>query len=93
MACLRAGLRRAGARKCRNTPIDAMWKAWQARRLNPDVSWKDPTSGKSFPLLSLWPSYIVQLPYFTSHSFNSDDKWSEKGSGPCPGSDWAAGPD
>ena len=27
------------------------------------------------PLLSDWPSYIVQLPYYAAHSFNSDPVW------------------
>ena len=33
-------------------------------------------SGTVYPLLSMWPSYIVHLPYFSTSSFNSDPTWS-----------------
>jgi hypothetical protein len=46
-----------------------MWTAWQGRRLHPDLSYD------GHPLLSNWPSYIVQLPYYAAHSFNSDPVW------------------
>ena len=51
-------------------PLAKMWKAWQGRREHPDLSYHD------YPLLSDWPSYIVQLPYYAAHSFNADAKWS-----------------
>jgi hypothetical protein len=55
---------------CENTPIENMWKAWQGRRQHPTMSYE------GYPLLSYWPSYIVQLPYYSSYSFNADEEWS-----------------
>jgi len=47
-----------------------MWARWQGRKTLPNFSYRN------FPLLSDWPSYIVQLPFFSSSSFNSDAAWS-----------------
>jgi hypothetical protein len=58
------------AGKCSNKPIERMWTAWQGRREHPNDSYK------SYPLLSYWPSYIVQLPFYASHAFNNDSEWS-----------------
>ena len=79
-----------------------MWEAWQKRRLSPIHSYTAGT-GKTYPLLSMWPSCasplfsahaqefpptkcghlclracadIVQLPYYSAGSFNSDPKWT-----------------
>eukprot|EP00928_Gymnodinium_smaydae_P054583 TRINITY_DN38329_c0_g1_i1.p1 TRINITY_DN38329_c0_g1~~TRINITY_DN38329_c0_g1_i1.p1 ORF type:complete len:566 (-),score=33.34 TRINITY_DN38329_c0_g1_i1:160-1857(-) len=54
---------------CPNRALDRMWQAWQGRRFHPKISYE------GFPLLSLWPSYIVHLPFYASHSFNSDSVW------------------
>eukprot|EP00927_Polykrikos_kofoidii_P040306 TRINITY_DN34489_c0_g1_i1.p1 TRINITY_DN34489_c0_g1~~TRINITY_DN34489_c0_g1_i1.p1 ORF type:complete len:594 (-),score=51.23 TRINITY_DN34489_c0_g1_i1:164-1945(-) len=61
---------------CPNTAIEKMWTAWQERRLHPDHSYKPTSTGQRYPLLSLWSSYIVQLPFYASGSFNSDLHWS-----------------
>ena len=37
-----------------------------ARRLHPDDSYQ------GYELLSMWSSYLVQLPYYMVHTFNSD---------------------
>ena len=47
-----------------------MWAAWQGRRQHPDLSYH------GHALLSDWPSYIVQLPYYAAHSFNADATWT-----------------
>ena len=64
----------AGA--CANKPIARMWEAWQKRRLRPVHNYTSPSTGTVYPLLSMWPSYIVHLPYFSTSSFNSDPTWS-----------------
>jgi len=46
--------------------IEAMWVAWNDRKMHPNAQYY----GK--PLLSRWSSYIVQLPYYMAHPFNSD---------------------
>ena len=56
--------------RCENVPIGQMWTAWQQRRLAPDLSYQ------GYSLLSLWPSYIVQLPFYAAGSFSSDAHWS-----------------
>jgi hypothetical protein len=43
-----------------------MWEAWQGRRSAPDFSY----GGEA--LLTLWPSYVTQLPFYLVHPFNSD---------------------
>ena len=55
---------------CKDKPIENMWNAWQSRRLHPNLAYH------GFPLLSDWPSYIVHLPFYSSHSFNTDANWS-----------------
>lgn len=55
---------------CADPAIEAMWTAWQGRRLHPMTAYR------SHPLLSTWSSYIVHLPFYSSHSFNADDSWS-----------------
>lgn len=47
-------------------PIRDMWTSWQARRIHTDTEYD------GHPLLSLWSGYIVHLPFYTVHSFNSD---------------------
>lgn len=49
-----------------NPALDTMWERWQGRRTKPNMAYK------GFPLLSDWPSYIVQLPFFAAGSFNDD---------------------
>jgi hypothetical protein len=62
--------------QCENKDIEQMWRKWQGRRLHPDVSWTDISTTKSYDLLSLWSSYIVHLPFYATHSFNSDPHWT-----------------
>merc|ERR1712187_641707 len=57
------------AGQCENSALDRMWQAWQGRREHPNIAYQ------GVPLLSLWSSYIVHLPYYASHSFNSDPTW------------------
>lgn len=57
------------AGECPNQALDAMWQAWQGRRNHPNIDYQ------GMPLLSLWSSYIVHLPYYSSHSFNADPVW------------------
>eukprot|EP00051_Salpingoeca_urceolata_P031317 m.11159 g.11159 ORF g.11159 m.11159 type:complete len:595 (-) comp3945_c0_seq1:13-1797(-) len=54
------------AGQCTNKAIERMWNAWQGRRHHPNLSYQ----GNN--LLSLWSSYLVQLPFMVAHSFNSD---------------------
>ena len=64
------------ADECANKPIGRMWAAWQKRKHLPIHNYTAP-DGTVYPLLSMWPSYIVHLPYFSTNSFNSDPTWSE----------------
>eukprot|EP00966_Prymnesium_polylepis_P049594 1147938-Prymnesium_polylepis.1 len=52
---------------CAHAAAEAMWAAWQGRRLHPNAV--APVGG--YRLLSLWSGYLVQLPYYTS-PFNAD---------------------
>lgn len=54
---------------CPAPQLEAMWEAWQGRRTAPNFAYA------GLPLLSDWSSYIVHLPYYASHSFNSDPLW------------------
>eukprot|EP00056_Hartaetosiga_gracilis_P001167 m.42602 g.42602 ORF g.42602 m.42602 type:complete len:594 (+) comp10524_c0_seq3:58-1839(+) len=60
---------RAG-KSCNNTAVATMWEKWQGRRLHPNVAYK------SHPLLSLWSCYLVHLPYYLVHPFNSDSEYN-----------------
>lgn len=55
--------------QCKNKPIEQMWTAWQGRRFRPNFFF----AGES--LLTLWPAYALQLPYYLTHPFNSDATW------------------
>lgn len=61
MAC---GEQPAG--ECDNKAIETMWHRWQGRRQHINT-WYG-----SHPLLSIWSAYLVQLPFFMVHAFNSD---------------------
>lgn len=52
--------------ECSNKPVEDMWKAWQGRRYRPSLHY----GGHS--LLTVWPAYALQLPYYLTHPFNSD---------------------
>ena len=54
------------AGRCSNVGIQRMWTHWQARRKHPIYEY----GGR--PLLSLWSAYVVHLPYYMVHAFNSD---------------------
>eukprot|EP00937_MAST-01D_sp_MAST-1D-sp2_P004630 g4630.t1 len=45
---------------------EALFRAWAARAAAPNYAY----AGRA--LLTLWPSYVVQLPYYLVHPFNSD---------------------
>lgn len=47
-----------------------MWAAWQGRRAHPNLAYH------GHALLSHWPSYIVQLPYYAANSFCTDEQWA-----------------
>jgi len=58
------------AGRCSNAAIEAMWDAWQGRRLRPNHFY--PHAAERLALLSEWSGYVVQLPYYTTRTFNSD---------------------
>ena len=58
---------------CANGPIARMWEAWQKRRLSPIHSYTAGT-GKTYPLLSMWPS--CASPLFTAHAQEFPRMWS-----------------
>ncbi len=55
--------------ECDNEAIELMWNRWQGRRLHPSEFYK------GFNVSSTWASYVTQLVYYTSQSFNSDPGW------------------
>jgi len=64
--------------ECDNEAIELMWNRWQGRRLHPTVSYKGNKGFKGnqgFNVSSTWASYVAQLVYYTSQSFNSDPDW------------------
>ena len=46
-----------------------MWDNWQQRRLHPPLAYA------GYPLLTYWPSYVTQLPFYLSASFSTDATW------------------
>lgn len=52
-----------------NDPIEKFWQAWQGRANAPSYRY----AGRE--LLTLWPSYVVQLPYYLVHAFNADSRF------------------
>ena len=46
------------------------WEVWQERRLHPQLSYA------GFPLLTYWPSYVTQLPFYLAASFSADAAWA-----------------
>ena len=46
--------------------MERMWAAWSGRKAQPNFGYR------GLPLLTLWPAYVVQLPYYTVHDFNTD---------------------
>jgi hypothetical protein len=57
--------------ECPNKGIERMWQRWQGRRTNPLYKYE------THPLLSLWASYVVHLPFYMVHAFNSDKAYTE----------------
>lgn len=47
-----------------------MWANWQERRLHPNLAYA------GFPLLTYWPSYVTQLPFYLCASFSADAAWA-----------------
>lgn len=64
-ACAKA---RAAGGDCES--YTRMWDAWQGRRGFPNHQYT--SGGVTFNLLSEWSGYLVQLPFYTTRSFNSD---------------------
>ena len=52
-------------------PIEQLWRAWEGRADAPEFRY----AGEQ--LLTLWPSYVVQLPYYLVHPFNSDTRFTD----------------
>lgn len=59
------------AGQCNNKPIERMWAAWQGRRNHLWYYW----GGQG--LLTTWPSFLLQLPFYLVHAFNSDPVYVE----------------
>eukprot|EP01079_Euglenida_sp_SAG-EU17-18_P010498 gene10498-1910_t len=57
--------------RCPNAGVQRMWDRWQGRRSHPMHSY----NGR--PLLSEWAAYVVQLPYYMAHPFNSDPLYTD----------------
>lgn len=51
---------------CPNKAIETMWSKWQGRRNKPNHAYG------GHPLMTMWSGYVLQLPYYTTHPFNSD---------------------
>eukprot|EP00750_Incisomonas_marina_P018454 INCI2959.1.p1 GENE.INCI2959.1~~INCI2959.1.p1 ORF type:complete len:522 (+),score=56.35 INCI2959.1:194-1567(+) len=62
--------------QCSRHALENMWDRWQSRRYHPNEFFNS-SAGQSFPLLSVWSGYIVQLPFYTTHSFNSDPTYRQ----------------
>ena len=56
--------------QCTNKGIERMWQRWQGRRTHPNYDYK------GHPLLSLWASYVVHLPYYLVSAFNRDEVYT-----------------
>eukprot|EP01052_Picozoa_sp_SAG31_P022363 SAG31_NODE_1775_length_7303_cov_2.409356_10_plen_327_part_00 len=52
--------------KCSNSGIQVMWERWQNRRKHTLYEFA------GHPLLSLWSAYVVHLPFYLVHAFNTD---------------------
>jgi len=57
--------------QCSNKPIERMWAAWQGRR---NHLWYH-YGGHG--VLTIWPSFLLQLPFYLVHAFNSDAMYTE----------------
>jgi hypothetical protein len=61
----------AGKPPCAATePIEELWRAWEGRADAPNYRY----AGRQ--LLTLWPSYVVQLPFYLVHAFNADARFT-----------------
>ncbi len=56
---------------CRDAAIEAMWRRWQGRRTHPNHVYRN------LEVLSDWSGYVVQLPYYTTHSFHADPAYQK----------------
>ena len=57
---------------CKPTdPIEKLWRGWEGRADAPNYHY----AGQD--LLTLWPSYVVQLPYYLVHAFNADKRFTD----------------
>ena len=52
-------------------PIEEMWRAWEGRADAPNYHYA------GHALLTLWPSYVLQLPYYLVGAFNSDRRFTD----------------
>jgi hypothetical protein len=55
---------------CPRAGNERFWGTWEARRLHPNLQYA------GFPLLTYWPSYVTQLPFYLCASFNADAAWA-----------------
>lgn len=61
----------AGRPRCDATnPIEQLWRTWEGRADAPNYYY----AGRA--LLTLWPSYVLQLPYYLVGAFNSDPRFT-----------------
>ena len=59
-----------GKKNCSSaTPVHQLFRSWQDRASAPNFWYS------SRPLLTLWPSYVLQLPFYLVHPFNSDPRF------------------
>lgn len=59
----------AGTGNCSNDGLQRMWDALEGRRFSVHSTFEGQ------PILSTYPSYIVQLPFYTVHPVNADEQW------------------
>ena len=57
--------------QCTNKGIERMWQRWQGRKSHPNHYYG------SYALLSLWSAYVVHLPYYMTHPFNTDATYTQ----------------
>lgn len=58
------------SQKCSLAAIEQMWGQVIGRRFHPEVNFS------GYNLLTRWPSYSVQIPYYMVHAFNTDPTFS-----------------
>jgi hypothetical protein len=54
-----------------STPVETLWRAWEGRADQPNYMYAERE------LLTLWPSYVVQLPFYLVHPFVADKRFTD----------------